>query len=134
MGKRVSQQTREELVAALVERYAGSCRDDKARILDEFGRITGYHRKHAIRLLGRPTVAARDGVEASVDGAGKPRERTYDEAFVATLIVFWEAAEGEPRDRRSAPATGATRSRGWQAATFACDEFAKEADPRAHQW
>ncbi len=28
-----------------------------------------------------------------MDGAGKPRERAYDEAFVATLVVFWEAAD-----------------------------------------
>jgi hypothetical protein len=80
MGERVSQQTREELVAALVERYAGSGRDDKARILDKFERITRYHRKHAIRRLGRLSVAALDGGDASVDGTRKPRERTYDEA------------------------------------------------------
>ncbi len=93
MGRRVSQQTREELVAALVERYARSGRDDKARILDEFAQITGYHRKHAIRLLSRPNAAAPDGLEASVGGAGKSRERTYDKRFVATLIVFWETAD-----------------------------------------
>ena len=52
MGKRVSQQTRDELIEALSARYEQSGREDKARILDEFARITGYHRKHAIRLLG----------------------------------------------------------------------------------
>jgi hypothetical protein len=53
MGKKVSQRTRQELITAVVARYARSGRDDKTRILDEFARITGYHRKHAIRLLSR---------------------------------------------------------------------------------
>ena len=58
MGKRVSQQTRDELIKALGARYEQGGREDKARILDEFARITGYHRKHAIRLLGGKRAAA----------------------------------------------------------------------------
>ncbi|MDA9489237.1 hypothetical protein XI08_08515 [Bradyrhizobium sp. CCBAU 11361] len=40
--------TRKELTAAAGARYRRSDRAKKARILDEFVDITGYHRKHAI--------------------------------------------------------------------------------------
>ena len=43
--------TRAELVAAVSERYHGAMRVERSRILDEFVAVTGYHRKHAIRLL-----------------------------------------------------------------------------------
>jgi hypothetical protein len=39
--------TRDELVAAVSERYGGGGRDEKGRILDEFVAVTGFHRKHA---------------------------------------------------------------------------------------
>jgi hypothetical protein len=93
MGKKVSRRTRQELLTAVVARYARSGREDKTRILDEFARITGYHRKHAIRLLSgqqEPTYANGDPGDAP---AGTGRHRVYDEAFVAKLIVFWEAAD-----------------------------------------
>ena len=43
--------TRKELVAALQLRYSSATFGDRIRILDEFVALTGYHRKHAIRLL-----------------------------------------------------------------------------------
>jgi hypothetical protein len=43
--------TRDELVVALIERYAGGGRLERGRILDEFAAVTGFHRKHAMRLL-----------------------------------------------------------------------------------
>lgn len=49
--RRVSMATRDELLAAVAERYRSSPRADRARILDEFTAVTGYHRKHAMRLL-----------------------------------------------------------------------------------
>lgn len=45
--------TREELVAVIRDRYRGSDRSVRGAILDEFVALTGYHRKHAIRLLGK---------------------------------------------------------------------------------
>ncbi|MFC5087172.1 hypothetical protein [Microvirga arabica] len=45
--------TRSELVEAIIECYRSSGRVDKQLILDEFVAVTGYHRKHAIRLLCR---------------------------------------------------------------------------------
>ena len=40
-----------ELVNALARRYAVGTRAEKSRILDEFEAVTGFHRKHALRVL-----------------------------------------------------------------------------------
>ena len=48
---RPSVETRQDLVTAIRERYRARTKDEKLRILDEFVAITGYHRKHAIRLF-----------------------------------------------------------------------------------
>ena len=47
----ISMATRDELVATLVERYAGGSRAERGLILDEFVAVTKFHRKHATRLL-----------------------------------------------------------------------------------
>jgi hypothetical protein len=47
----ITAQTKRELVIELRARYALSSRHEKARILDEFTSISGYHRKSATRLL-----------------------------------------------------------------------------------
>ncbi len=85
MGKRISMATRREILSATRRRYAGRSRHEKSRILDEFVAVTGYHRKHALRLLAK--------------GAEQPEEprrigrRIYDEAVRAALIVVWETAD-----------------------------------------
>lgn len=43
--------TRKELVEALRARYRSVPPVEKVKILDEFVALTGYHRKHAIRVL-----------------------------------------------------------------------------------
>lgn len=66
--RRVSMATRDELVAAVAERYARSSRPERSRILDEFVGVTGHHRKHAMRLLrggGADPVNGREGGAAS---------------------------------------------------------------------
>jgi hypothetical protein len=76
--------TRRELVAALQLRYGSATFGERIKILDEFVALTGYHRKHAIRLLG----------EKSTPTQGTPaRNRLYDEAVRQALIVLWEAAD-----------------------------------------
>ena len=75
--------TRKELVEALRVRYREAATPDKVKILDEFGALTGYHRKHAIRLLRE---------EVSSNEAPK-RDRLYDEATREALTVLWEAAD-----------------------------------------
>lgn len=51
MARRMSMAGRTELLAAVSTRYGGATRLERSRILDEFAAVTGYHRKHAIRLL-----------------------------------------------------------------------------------
>lgn len=58
----------------------------KGRILDEFVEVTGYHRKHAIRLLN-------GGAELRPPTGGAGRPRLYDEAVREALVVLWEASD-----------------------------------------
>jgi hypothetical protein len=51
MARRISMATRTELIEAIIQRYQSSRRTAKQQILDEFVAVTGYHRKHAIRVL-----------------------------------------------------------------------------------
>jgi hypothetical protein len=85
MARRISMGTRTELIAAIGGRYRASSRVEKAKILDEFVAVSGYHRKHAIRLL-RP-------------GGGKhvaQQRRTfrrYGAEVREALVVIWEASD-----------------------------------------
>ncbi len=81
----ISKKTRVELVSAVVERYQASSKADKTRILDEFVRLTGYHRKHAIRVLLGRARAEKPRARA--------RPRLYDEAVLQALVVLWEASD-----------------------------------------
>src|SRR3954452_1017977 len=83
--RRVSMATRDELVAAVIERYSKGRRAEKGRILDEFVAITGFHRKHAMRVLR--------GGQANWRSAPRPERRLYDEAVSEALIVLWEASD-----------------------------------------
>ena len=76
--------TRRELIQAIAERYHSAARPEKRNILDEFVKVTGYHRKHAIRALKR---TAGTGVIPA------PRSRVYDEAVRRALAILWEAAD-----------------------------------------
>jgi hypothetical protein len=80
----VSPETRRELVKTIRDRYLASSAPDKQRILDEFVALTGYHRKHAIRVLrsSTPDPPMRQS-----------RLRIYDEAVREALVVLWEASD-----------------------------------------
>ncbi len=70
MARRISMVARSELLEAVGARYRGAPRSERSRILDEFAAVTGYHRKHAIRLL---SGAVRDAkVEGCSPGIAKP--------------------------------------------------------------
>ncbi len=81
----VSMATRTELIEAIGERYRSSDRASKGRVLDEFVAVTGFHRKHAMRVL-------RTGPPMTPSGVCIQR-RIYDEASRTALIVLWEAAD-----------------------------------------
>ncbi len=57
---------------------------DRIKILDEFVALTGYHRKHAIRVLRE---------EASAAITSRAHNRVYDEAVRQALTMLWEAAD-----------------------------------------
>jgi hypothetical protein len=84
MRKQISSAGRGELLRAVAERYKQTTRGERMAILDEFVAITGYHRKHAIRVLSaddpRPLKVRRT------------RLRLYDEAVREALVVLWEAS------------------------------------------
>ena len=83
---KLKRRTREELIRATVARYGESSREEKSRILDEFVALTGFHRKHAIRVLNGGSTARRSGTRGT-------RARVYDEAVREALIVLWEASD-----------------------------------------
>src|SRR5260370_36679037 len=83
--RRISMAARDELVAAIAGRYTQVDRAERGRIVDEFAAVTGFHRKHAMRLLRAGQVARRCGVG--------PGRRVYDGAVRAALVVVWEASE-----------------------------------------
>jgi len=84
MARQLSMATRRELKDAIRQRYQGTSDGRKRRqILAEFVRVTGYHRKHALRVLNHPP------------GSSEPRRREplYDEAVHQALTGLWEAAD-----------------------------------------
>lgn len=78
--------TRRELIGAVATRYQAGTRTEKKEILDEFVKVTGFHRKHAIRVLAKMTVSPETPKPP-------PRSPLYDEAAETALIILWEAAD-----------------------------------------
>src|SRR5690349_7867050 len=81
--RQVSMATRKELIEAVSSRYREGSVKQRSAILDEFVAITGYHRKHAIRLLSKP--------------AAEPRKRSpralYGADVRQALAVLWEVSD-----------------------------------------
>ena len=77
--------TRDELVVVTAARYAGAGHRERGLILDEFAAVTGFHRKHATRLL-------RAGLSGQPSGP-RPGRRVYDEAVREALVMQWEASD-----------------------------------------
>ena len=73
-----------EYAAAVRGRYLAARKKEKSKMLDEFMRVTGYHRKAAIRLLlNKPRRASRR--------RGRPAQ--YGGALLAPLRAIWEASD-----------------------------------------
>lgn len=81
----MSKKAKLEYVDAVRGRYLAGEKVEKSRILDEFCKVIGLHRKSAIRLLHRQGTGAR-----SV--ANQPgRKPTYKDAeLVEALVLIWQ--------------------------------------------
>ncbi|MCK5580709.1 MAG: transposase family protein [Candidatus Omnitrophica bacterium] len=86
MGAEIlSKLARKELVGVIRKKYHQASKDEKSSILNELTQLSGYHRKHVIRLMGKlmpdksPTVIRSNKI--------------YDEAVRDVLIVLWETAD-----------------------------------------
>jgi hypothetical protein len=84
MRRRIKLTTHRELTEAISHRSQAADRNSKRLILDEFIKVTGYHRKHAIRVLTAHEDAVRERPAA---------RRIYREAVKEALIVLWEASD-----------------------------------------
>jgi len=82
---------RQEYATALGARYRTATKPEKGRLLDEFCRTAGCHRKAAIRLLRQaaPRRARRRG-----------RPRRYGPDLVPLLTQLWELSH--PRNEHMA--------------------------------
>ncbi len=81
----VTRESKHELAEAMRARYCAGGRKEKGRLLDELVELTGYHRKHALRVL-------RHGRK----GGGQGRRRggrgvVYGPAVLAALEVAQDA-------------------------------------------
>jgi hypothetical protein len=68
------------------KRYAAADRKGRSKLLNEFCRQTGYHRKYAIALLRKPAETP--------DPGARPRRRgvSYSNASIRLLEHIWKAA------------------------------------------
>ena len=81
----LSKNARSEIIDALRQRYRGASKSEKRKMLDEFADVSGYHRKHLIRLMSQ---ARSDSPPPHRLGA-----RVYDAAVRDALVILWEAAD-----------------------------------------
>src|SRR3954471_18629134 len=77
--------TRAEQLQGGRDRYGRARPPGRRLIPDDVVAVSGYHRKHAIRLLRQP------GGGPAPDRRG--RSPVYDAAVRAALVVVWEASD-----------------------------------------
>ena len=65
---------------AIRERYFKSSKSQKSKILDEFCKVTGFHRKHAIRILSSGH---------KIDKKHCGRKRMYSDESIFHLKRLW---------------------------------------------
>jgi hypothetical protein len=81
----MTQRSIREYTKAIRERYRRALRKEKGKRLDEFTKVTGYHRKSAIRLLHQTNKSRADKKR------GRPRK--YGSAVVKALRSVREATD-----------------------------------------
>jgi hypothetical protein len=84
-GGQVTRSSIKEYAEAIKERYRKETKSEKSKILDEFTKATGLHRKAAIRLLNR-----RNPAPGRKRNGRPPR---YGTLVVEALRAVWEASD-----------------------------------------
>lgn len=81
----MSLKSKRELLESIRPRYLKSSKVEKQKVLDEFTAATGYHRKHAIRVL-------KNKVQVQDRHKGKPKtyKTIYRGEVVQALEQIWE--------------------------------------------
>ena len=74
-----------EYLTAIYHRYHKAAKEAKGRILEEFCRVCGFHRKHAIRLLNAP-------LRAEKKPARRKRDVLYSTQAIQVAEAIWEAS------------------------------------------
>ena len=82
----MSRQAKWEYLKAIYGRYQRSSKTEKQQILDEYCRVCGCHRKHAIRKLNGPVPSDKPA------NRHRARAETYGKACRRMLLAVWEAA------------------------------------------
>ncbi len=74
-----------EYTETMMGHYRGASRMEKSRLLDEFIRATGYHRKSAVRLLS--------GAKSTGTAGGRGRSPVYGPEMRDALAAVWDASD-----------------------------------------
>jgi hypothetical protein len=79
----MSLKSKQELLEMVQPRYLKASKTEKQKILDEFTSVTGYHRKHAIRVL-------KNRVQKHLKRKTKAYPAIYQGEVVEALEQIWE--------------------------------------------
>lgn len=81
----MSLKSKRELIETIQPRYLKAKKVEKEKMLDEFTSATGYHRKHAIRVLKNQRQ-----VQNRLQGKTKTFKTIYKGEVVSALEQIWE--------------------------------------------
>lgn len=83
MSRKMSKQSRKDLLESLQPKYLAAPFEEKTELLNVFIEATGYHRKYAIHLLNGETCTIQP----------KRRVVRYNDKVKSALIFIWEATD-----------------------------------------